>query len=523
MMDTELLRDYLWTSGAWRLLQRAGQVAAYHAHDEVESAHLLWALLMDEGRAGSSLAEAGLSTDLLTGSRESLVQTELEQIREADIEARWHPAAVDIVREARHLAHHAGAGDETGTDHLLAAFLSSADPLAVTVQAAWSPARTPDVITQPPEIPPVLERAPETVRVDLELRERPEPNLFELYRILDASANRCREGLRVLEDHARFGVDNSWLTGNLKGIRHELTAILGELPQAALLACRDTPGDVGTALETAREYQRTDLQDVLTAAFKRVQEALRSLEEYSKVISGDLGRRFERLRYRIYTIEKAASRTETNRERFAGQQLYVLLTDAACPGGVPYVLKGALDAGVRLFQVREKSLGDRELLEHCRRVRRWTREAGALLVINDRPDLAVLCEADGVHVGQEELTVADARRVVGPDRLIGVSTHSIEQARQAVLDGADYLGVGPTFPTTTKSFAQFPGLELIHQVAAEISLPWFAIGGIQAGNIRDVVQAGGLRVAVTGAVSQSTHPGRACAELLDALPDNASR
>jgi len=94
------------------------------------------------------------------------------------------------------------------------------------------------------------------------------------------------------------------------------------------------------------------------------------------------------------------------------------------------------------------------------RVREWTRAAESLFIINDRPDLAVLTDADGVHVGQDELTVHQARRIIGPDRLVGVSTHSIEQARTAVLDGADYLGVGPVFPSQTKQFDDFVGLDL---------------------------------------------------------------
>src|SRR5207248_6725982 len=101
---------------------------------------------------------------------------------------------------------------------------------------------------------------------------------------------------------------------------------------------------------------------------------------------------------------------------------------------------------------RQKELSDRELLERAREIRRWTREAGALFIVNDRPDIARLVEADGVHLGQDDLPVKEARRILGPDALIGVSTHDIEQLRQAVLDGASYIGVGPTFPSDTKDF-----------------------------------------------------------------------
>ncbi len=139
-------------------------------------------------------------------------------------------------------------------------------------------------------------------------------------------------------------------------------------------------------------------------------------------------------------------------------------------------------------------------------MRAWTREAGALYVMNDRADLAVVTEADGVHVGQDELSVKEARRIVGPHRLVGVSTHTIEQARQAVLDGADYIGVGPVFPSVTKSFESPAGLELVRQIAAEIALPWFAIGGINAENVDSVLEAGATRIAVSHAILSADDP-----------------
>jgi thiamine-phosphate pyrophosphorylase len=120
-------------------------------------------------------------------------------------------------------------------------------------------------------------------------------------------------------------------------------------------------------------------------------------------------------------------------------------------------------------------------------------------------------------VGQEELTVKDVRSIVGPDLLIGVSTHSIEQARQAVLDGADYLGVGPVFPSGTKQFAAFPGLDLIRAVVAEIRRPAFAIGGIDPGNVSAVREAGLRRIAVSGAITSAADPAGAARALRLAL------
>jgi len=137
--------------------------------------------------------------------------------------------------------------------------------------------------------------------------------------------------------------------------------------------------------------------------------------------------------------------------------------------------------------------------------------------MNDRPDLAALSRADGVHVGQDELSVKDARSIVGPEALVGVSTHSIEQARQAVLEGANYLGVGPTFPSDTKQFEKFPGLDLLRQVGAEIRLPAFAIGGITTENLPEVLATGMTRVAVSGAIAAAAEPVAAAKEFLAAV------
>ena len=141
------------------------------------------------------------------------------------------------------------------------------------------------------------------------------------------------------------------------------------------------------------------------------------------------------------------------------------------------------------------------------------------MIINDRPDIAALVGADGVHVGQDELPVAEARRIVGPDKLVGVSTHSLDQARAAVLDGADYIGIGPVFPTSTKQFSrqELAGLEYVAQATSEIALPGFCIGGIGPGNLHRVLAAGGRRIAVSGAICSADDPAAVTAELVRQL------
>lgn len=327
-----------------------------------------------------------------------------------------------------------------------------------------------------------------------------------IYRTLDAAANRCREGLRVLEDFARFRWNDGVLTSRLKEVRHRVSRLTEELAGGSLLRFRDTPGDVGTSIHTASEASRETDVDLLTANCKRVQESLRTLEEFGKRLDPERAGQFGQLRYESYTLEQALLTTLHARQRLEDLRVCVLVTEAACRGGLERIVRGALDGGCGMIQLREKSLPDREILSLADRLREWTRQAGALLILNDRPDLAALSDADGVHVGQDDLSPSEARRIVGPDRLVGVSTHSIEQARAAVLAGADYLGVGPVFPSRTKEFDVFAGLAYVREVAAEIPLPWLAIGGIDDHNLPELAAAGAQRIAVSRVLSDADDP-----------------
>ena len=336
--------------------------------------------------------------------------------------------------------------------------------------------------------------------------DSPLPDSSALWRILDAAANRAAEGLRVVEDYARLGLDDTHLTTQLKRLRHDLKAALAHLPQSQRLAARDTAADVGTTVKTDAELVRTDLASVVLAGWKRTQQGLRTLEEYGKLVDARFAQLCETLRYRTYTLERALDITGTSRERLAGARLYVLLAGGHSAEAFTQLARTLVEAGVHVIQLRDKQLADRELLARARLLRDITKSSETLFIMNDRPDLAVLSQADGVHVGQEELSVKDVRAIVGTNMLIGVSTHSIEQARAAVLDGANYIGSGPTFPSTTKQFDAFPGLEFAAAVAREITLPAFAIGGITLENLSQVQAAGIKRVAVSAAITDANDP-----------------
>ena len=365
--------------------------------------------------------------------------------------------------------------------------------------------------------------APENNRLNLDLADAAMEQPTALLRILDANGNRATEGLRVVEDFVRFALNDRHLAALSKQLRHELTAALNEIPVVARFAVRDTPGDVGTGITEAAELQREDGWHVATASAARVQQALRCLEEYSKPLSAELATRFEALRYRMYVLQRSLGITVSSTNRLHGIRLYVLLAAQETERKFRDCLEELLRAGVELFQLRDKILDDRQLLARARIMRETIdtfcseENQQPLMIINDRPDIAVLSSADGVHVGQEELSVADVRAIVGPKRLIGVSTHSIEQARQAVLDGADYIGCGPTFPTPTKKFSRYPGLEFLAEVSAEISLPGFAIGGINRQRLSEVLETGVSRIAVSSAVDQAEDPFDEAEQLLQRL------
>jgi thiamine-phosphate pyrophosphorylase len=188
------------------------------------------------------------------------------------------------------------------------------------------------------------------------------------------------------------------------------------------------------------------------------------------------------------------------------------LVSGAHPGGRPLadVLRPALAEGVDIFQLREKGMPDDLVLRHAEVARRLCEEAGAVFVLNDRPDLVAAAGADGVHVGQDDMPVDEARAIVGRDRIVGLSTHSIEQVDAALEADVDYFAVGPVHPTPTKQGRPAIGLEPIrHAARVAGDRPWFAIGGIDEDTVRDVLDAGARRVVVVRAIADAEHPARA--------------
>lgn len=519
------------TEGALRALERAENRARQRAAEAVEPTDLLAALVDEpESRAAELLAQHGLepvtvwSALGLTAPSASTVSTEVpppEPPTAATEPLPHSPALRYALSDAKHQAKAFDRGRSVGTEHLLAGLVATPGPAADILTRAGV---EPDRLLSTLHTESAADTSPIPLDAEIPPLELTEPGQgVDLGRILDASANRAREGLRVVEDYVRFVLNDPGLTRRLKETRHRLATAIQGLDLEPLIGARDTQGDVGTHIMTPTERVRENPRAVLVANFKRTAEALRTLEEYSKLLDVWLSGRFEVLRYDVYTLEKLTLTAARAHRALGDARLMLLVGGLPTLGDLTWVVGEALAGGADVIQLREKDLPDREWLRRAREIRILTAQARAHFVVNDRPDLARLAGADGVHLGQDDMTLRDARRILGPSGLIGLSTHDRPQLDQAVLDGAGYLGVGPVFTSHTKDFSDLAGLAFVRHAAETTNLPWYAIGGIDESNLDDVLDAGAQRIAVSSAILRAPSPRRAAATLrarLDATDPN---
>lgn len=338
--------------------------------------------------------------------------------------------------------------------------------------------------------------------------------MSSVLRIIDANANRAREALRVMEEAARFHLDDRELTEGLKSLRHDFARAMSRLD--GIEFHRDTAGDVGTTITTESEQRRASIADVAIASGKRLSEALRAIEEYGKTIDPEFAALVQSLRYRGYELERRLHlRLAASHPR--QWTLCLLLTESLCARPWRDVLGAALDGGVDCVQVREKTLDDRVLLARTVEIVSVCGKRGAAVIVNDRPDVALLAGADGVHLGQTDLPSARVRELAGRRLVIGVSTSTLDEAKRALDEGADYCGVGPMFPTATKKKDRIAGPAYLREFIDWGRLPHLAIGGIDASNVDELVSVGCRGVAVSAAVCGASDPAAATRALCDVL------
>ncbi len=337
------------------------------------------------------------------------------------------------------------------------------------------------------------------------------------FRALDANFNRAMEAFRTLEDIARFD-DLSSFQASYKQLRHELQTATGSWDRSLLLAARDAGGDVGREVKTECEGDRSQGSiAIANAAAQRLQQSLRCLEEFSKLAFPASAQGIEQIRYRVYDVNAPFLLAIERDLTFLRQAQLYLLVDCQLPLDTFAIRMRELSrAGVDIVQIRDKSKEGGELIAYTRAAIDAVESSATRIIVNDRIDVARAARAWGVHVGQSDVPVRDARALMAPRQVLGFSTHTLDQIDRAITMGVDYIGCGPTFPSMTKQFATFAGLPFLAAAAKRLaneSLAPFAIGGITLENLGQVIEAGFRRVAVSSSIWNASDPGEVASQI----------
>jgi len=321
-----------------------------------------------------------------------------------------------------------------------------------------------------------------------------------ILRIIDADADRAAEGLRVAEEYARFVLGDESLFVAFKELRHKVRECIAGLG-AAVEAFRDSTGDPGREAPEKEASYASPL-DVARANCKRAEEALRAVEEYLKTLEPGKAAEVKALRFSLYGLEQ---RLYLPLEKLRRSRLYVILTRRLCSRSLEETARMVLDGGADVIQLREKDVPDGEYAAEAESLKRIAEGYDVLFIVNDRPDIACVAGADGVHVGQEDIPPGKVRRVF-PGGIVGLSTHSLAQARAGEKSGADYLGIGPVFPTATKQGREPVGVETAARVVEAVSIPVFAVGGVSPASCGELLSRGVRAVCACSAVISAEDP-----------------
>ncbi len=343
-----------------------------------------------------------------------------------------------------------------------------------------------------------------------------------LYRIMDANFNRAREALRVMEEYCRFGLNHPALSAQAKQCRHRLCRAMKGIDPQKLLACRNTAGDVGRELQVENQLRRQSPEDCFTAAAKRATEALRALAESSQAANPDIAAEAEKIRFEVYDLEKKSVLYSAAKHKLETVRLYVLINTGPQTSrqDILSLAKICMDSGADCLQLRAKNISDGPLLELAQEFTAQCKNSGIVSIINDRVDIAVLSEADGVHLGQNEIPVSAARQIAKGPLIVGVSTHDLNELNAAIDAGCDYAAIGPAFASPTKPNLTISGLDYINQavpILRQAGIFHVAIGGINSQNVTALLNAGVRAVAVSSAITEPENPAIPCNTLKNIL------
>ena len=345
----------------------------------------------------------------------------------------------------------------------------------------------------------------------------PQPTL----RIIDVNLNRIGEGLRVLEDIARLLLNDQALTKQLKTMRHELIRSDRSFQQQ-LLQARNSEGDVGINIEVPGEEKERELPVTVVANARRVQESLRTMEELTKIPGGIPkldSEKFKQARFNLYSIERALLSKLLRQDKTKQLSGLYIIIDTQALKGRSHVEAAtqAIRGGAKAIQLRDKLLSKKELLPIAQELKNLCAEHNVLFIVNDCLDLVLAADADGLHLGQDDLPIKVARKLLPIDEIIGSSTTTVDQAVAAESEGADYIAVGSIYPTPSKETAKVVGLDRLRQIRQAVTLPLVAIGGITKDNVREAMTAGANSAAIISAILQAKDIAAAARQIVDEL------
>ena len=306
-----------------------------------------------------------------------------------------------------------------------------------------------------------------------------QPEDLRIAQIIDANLDRAREGLRVLEDWARFGLGREDFVKRFKDFRQ----ILGKNHLNYYKQARNSQQDVCEGLSHPEQFKRLTIESIISSNSARVQEALRVIEEFTRNRHDELASSASKIRYETYQLERElllANILRLRKQKLIDNNLYFITTNS---NNVTERVQIMLSCGVKIIQYRFKGGSDLENINAATKLKKLCKEYDALFIVNDRLDIALASDADGLHLGQEDLKIEHARRLLGPSKIIGLSANSETEITKAIREGSDYLGIGPVFQSTTKKSKSPLGIERVKSLTKKITVPWFAIGGINSQNI----------------------------------------
>ena len=329
-----------------------------------------------------------------------------------------------------------------------------------------------------------------------------QPEDFHISQIIDANLDRAREGLRVLEDWARFGLGREDFVIKIKNFRQ----ILGKNHLEIYKISRNHIEDQCKGLSHVEQINRKTPSKIISSNSARVQEALRVIEEFSRGHNNKLSKIASEIRYEIYTLEIELLNFSTRKKAkliISENKLYSI-TDPR--ENLLEIIEKILLGGVKIIQHRFKGGSDMENLKEAIEIKSLCEKYNSLFIVNDRVDIALASDADGVHLGQDDLDIVTARKLLGSSKIIGITANNSTDINNALKDECDYIGVGPVFQSSTKKNKEPIGVEKIKSLTKDIKIPWFAIGGINKENISFLKINGINNVALVSGLLNSEDP-----------------